>query len=184
MSLTQSRPECGDSTRPTQHASGPITGGAPPDCDWCERHPDRPCPACAARRRRAVRLVTGGGLSVAEAAREMGVSAARVERMLEADADRRRVSEFAGSDVSTEVLRQLLVDRRRHEPGLTVAALARRMGTSQVQVERWLGLRATAPKTDRRGRTYPARLLERVGVETAGRFARALGYAPCEVDRC
>jgi DNA-binding transcriptional regulator YiaG len=114
----------------------------------------------------------------------MGVSVARVERMLEADADRRQLSEFTGSDVSTEVLRQLLIDRRRREPGLTVAALARRMGTSQVQVERWLGLRATAPKTDRRGHTYPPRRLERVGVETAGRFARALGYAPCEVDGC
>jgi hypothetical protein len=121
---------------------------------------------------------------VSEAAREMRVSVARVERLLECDADRRCISEFAGSDVSTEVLRQLLVDRRRREPGLTIAALARRMGSSQVQVERWLGLRATAPKTDRRGRTYPARLLERVSVETAGRLARALGYAPCEVNGC
>src|SRR5215210_1946038 len=97
----------------TQHASGPITGGAPSDCDWCERHPDRPCPACAARRRRAVRLVASVGLSVPEAACEMGVSVARVERLLEADADRRRVGAFAGSDVSTELLRQLLVERQR-----------------------------------------------------------------------
>jgi hypothetical protein len=114
----------------------------------------------------------------------MRVSVARVERLLEADADRRCVNEFVGSEVSTEVLRQLLGERRRREPGLTIAALARRMGSSQVQVERWLGLRATAAKTDRRGRSYPPRLLERVGVETAGRFARALGYAPCEVEGC
>jgi hypothetical protein len=114
----------------------------------------------------------------------MRVSVARVERLLECHADRRYISEFAGSDVSTEVLRQLLVDRRRREPGLTIAALARRMGNSQVQVERWLGLGAPAPKTDGGGRTYPPRLLERVGVETAGRLARALGYAPCEVDGC
>jgi hypothetical protein len=121
---------------------------------------------------------------VPEIAREMRVPVARVERLLEADADRRCVAGFVGSEVSTELLRQLLVECRRREPGLTVAAVAWRMGTSQVQVERWLGLRATAPKTDRRGRTYPARLLERVGVEPAGRLARALGYAPCELEGC
>jgi hypothetical protein len=121
---------------------------------------------------------------VSEAARELRLSVARVERLLEADADRRCVGALVQADVGTVLLRRLLVDRQRHEPTLTVAEVARRVGTSQVQVERWLGLRATAPKTDRRGRTYPARLLERVSVETAGRLARALGYAPCEVDGC
>ena len=114
----------------------------------------------------------------------MRLSVARVERLLEADADRRCVGALVQADVGTVLLRRLLVDRQRHEPTLTIAELARRMGTSQVQVERWLGLRATAPKTDRRGRTYPPRVLERVSVETAGRLARALGYAPCEVDGC
>ena len=85
----------------------------------------------------------------------MRLSVARVERLLEADADRRCVGALVQAELATALLRQLLVDRQRHEPTLTVAELARRMGTSQVQVERWLGLRATAPKTDRRGRTYP-----------------------------
>jgi hypothetical protein len=114
----------------------------------------------------------------------MRLSVARVERLLEADADRRCVGALVQADVGTMLLRRLLVDRQQHEPMLTTAELARRMGSSQAQVERWLGLRTTAPKTDRHGRTYPPRLLERVSVETAGRLVRALGYAPCEVDGC
>ena len=35
-------------------------------CEWCERHPDRACPACAARRRRAVRLVKEAGFPIRE----------------------------------------------------------------------------------------------------------------------
>src|SRR4051812_5470608 len=150
-------------------------------CARCERYPDRSCAVCAARRRRAVGLVMVEGLSVGEAARRMRLSIACVERLLEADADRRRVGALVQDEVATALLRELLADRRRREPTLTMAELARRMGSSQAQVERWLGLRATAPKTDRRGRTYPGRLRERVSVEVGGRLARAMGYAPCEV---
>src|SRR4051812_22086297 len=160
--------------------AGPTLAG----CEWCERYPDRSCPACAARRRRAVRLVAVEGRSVAEAAHEMRLPVARVERLLEAEADRQRLRALVQGEVATELLRELLRDRQRREPTLTMAELARRTGSSQVQVERWLGRRDTAPKTDRRGRTYPGRVLERVGVETAGRLVRAMGYAPCEVEGC
>ena len=101
-------------------------------CEWCEGHPDRSCPACAARRRRAVRLVSVEGLSVGEAARQMRLSVARVVRLLEADADRRCVGALVQADVATALLRRLLLDRQRHEPALTVAELARRLGSSQV----------------------------------------------------
>ena len=121
---------------------------------------------------------------MAEAAAEMRISVARVERLLEAEADRQCLRALVQGDVGTALLRELFRDRQRREPTLTVAELARRTGSSQVQVERWLGRRETAPKTDRRGRTYPGRVLERVNVETAGRLARAMGYAPCEVEGC
>ena len=153
-------------------------------CEWCERHPDGACRACAARRRRAVRLVIEGGVAVTEAARRMGQSVARVERLLEEDADRRMVEAFAQREIENALLRELLARRQRHDPAVTAAEIARRLGTSQVQVERWLGLRATAPKTTRSGRTYPGRMLCRIGVETAGRLVRAMGYAPCEIDGC
>jgi AraC-like DNA-binding protein len=152
-------------------------------CDWCERHPDRACPACAARRRRAVRLVERG-LSVALIAELMGVQTALVERLLDDEADRAALATLRRDHVENAPLRRLFRERQRHDPSLTVSELARRVGSSPIQVERWLGLRQTAAKTDRRGRCYPPRTLTEINVETAGRLARALGYAPCEIDGC
>ena len=115
MSLTESRPVCEAQTARREGRQDRLPQRLQPGCEWCERHPDRSCPACAARRRRAVRLVSSGGLSMSEAAREMRVSLARVERLLEADADRRCISEFAGRGEHGAAA-QLLVDRRRREP--------------------------------------------------------------------
>jgi hypothetical protein len=153
-------------------------------CEWCERHPDRPCPACNARRRRAVRLVEGSGFQIVDAASQMGLPPGRVERLLEEEADRRSLAQFRQSHVENTPLRRRFRQRQLVEPTLTVSELARRVGTSPIQVERWLGLRPTAPKTDRYGRTYPARMLTSIGVENAGRLARAMGYAPCEIEGC
>jgi transposase-like protein len=153
-------------------------------CDWCEHHPNRPCPACNARRRRAVRLVEDRGLSVTETATQMGLPVRRVERLLEEEADRRTVIRFRQDHVENAALRQRFLKLRLHDPALTAAEIARRIGTSPIQVERWLGLRPTAPKTDPSGRSYPGRLLTTIGVENAGQLARAMGYAPCELEGC
>src|SRR3954467_13194790 len=91
-------------------------GPALVSCEWCERYPDRSCPACAARRRRAVRVVAVEGRSVAEAAREMRLSVARVERLLEAEADRQCVRALVQGEVGTALLRELLRDRQRRDP--------------------------------------------------------------------
>jgi hypothetical protein len=153
-------------------------------CERCAEHPNAPCPACAARRRRAVRLVNDRGLSVADAARRMGLPATRVERLLEEDADRRALAALRLSQVSNAPLRQRFRERQRAAPPLTASELARRLNTSPIQVQRWLGLAATAPKTDRHGQTYPPRILTSIHVETAGRLARAMGYLPCEFEGC
>lgn len=157
---------------------------AGPVCDWCEQHPNRPCPACNARRRRAVRLIEGRGLSPSETAEKMGLTVRRVQRLLEEEADRRTVVQFRQDHVANAALRQRFLERKLHDPALTTAEIARRVGTSPIEVERWLGLRPTAPKIDRRGRSYPARVITTISVENAGRLARALGYAPCELDGC
>jgi hypothetical protein len=153
-------------------------------CEWCEEHPNRPCPACNARRRRAVRLVEERGLSVIETAKQMGLPVGRVERLLEEEADRRTVVQFRQDHVENAPLRQRFLQRRLFDPALTAAEVAHRVGTSPIQVERWLGLRPTAPKVNRNGRTYPGRVLTTISVENAGRLARAMGYAPCELDGC
>jgi transposase-like protein len=153
-------------------------------CEWCDEHPNRPCPACNARRRRAVRLVEGAGLSVAEAAKQMRLPMGRVERLLEEEADRRSVAQFRQTHVDNASLRQRLRERQCIDPTLTIAELARRVGSSPIQVERWLGLRPTAPKTTRQGRTYPGRILRTISVENAGRLARGMGYAPRDIDGC
>ena len=154
-------------------------------CEWCVEHPSRPCPACNARRRRAVRLVEGDGLPIDEAARQMRLPVPRVERLLEEEADRRTLARVP-PDARRERAAARAVPRAAAAPTrrLTAAELGRRVGTSAIQVERWLGLQPTAPKTDGRGRTYPGRILTTISVENAGRLARAMGYAPCEIDGC
>jgi hypothetical protein len=153
-------------------------------CQWCIEHPSRPCPACNARRRRAVGLVEGNGLSVSEAAQEMRLPVTRVERLLEVEADRRALAQFRQTHVANAPLRKRFLARRGSDSSFTVAVVARHLGTSPIQIERWLGLRPTASKTDNRGRTYPGRILTTISVENAGRLARAMGYAPCEVEGC
>src|SRR4051794_41702650 len=93
---------CGGTSRSTtRHPRGAASGRLtmlgemvvgervdPAGCDWCLRNPNRPCPACNARRRRAVRLVEGDGLSLEQIAARMGLPVGRVERLLEEEADR------------------------------------------------------------------------------------------------
>src|SRR4051794_5687037 len=93
-------------------------------CEWCVEHPSRPCPACNARRRRAVRLVEGNGLPIDEAARQMRLPVARVERLLEEEADRRILAGLRLTHVDNAPLRKKFLARRRLDPSLTVAELA------------------------------------------------------------
>ncbi|HWK25192.1 MAG TPA: hypothetical protein VNS09_01435 [Solirubrobacter sp.] len=133
---------------------------------------------------RAVRLVTQDGLSIAEAAFRLQLSTSRVERLLEQHTDRELVTRYVLDEVSNDPLRRLLDAARRVDHDLTTAELARRLGSSQAQVERWLGIRETAAKTDSAGRTYAPKLVEQISVDVAGRLARAMGVAPCEVEGC
>ncbi len=153
-------------------------------CASCDAEPDKPCPGCTSRRRRIVRLVEQEKFCISDVAAATGLPVARVERLLEEERDRRDVAAFERSRIENVAVRALFETRRQVDPCLTVAELARRVGRSQVQVERWLGMRATAPKTTRDGRTYPARTLERISVDVAGRLVRAIGYAPCELEGC
>jgi hypothetical protein len=131
-----------------------------------------------------VRLVEQHGLTLRQAAEALALPAGRVERLLEEEADRLALSTLSVDRVPNAPLRDRLARLRSRDPELTVSELARRVGTSPIQVQRWLGIKPTAPKTDRRGRRYPGRLLESVDVDVAGRIARAMGLAPHEIDGC
>src|SRR4051812_14668279 len=120
-------------------------------CERCAGRPDEACRACNARRRHAVRLTEGLGLSVTETAARLDLPVARVERLLEEEADRRSLAAFRSSRVDNALLRERFRRRRRADLTLTSSELARRVGSSPIQVERWLGLTPTAAKTDRRG---------------------------------
>jgi hypothetical protein len=75
----------------------------------------------------------------------MGLTVGRVERLLEEEADRRVLAQLRRTHVDNAPLLALYRRRRRVDPGLTVSELGRRVGSSTIQVERWLGLRPTAP---------------------------------------
>ena len=155
------------------------------ECGSCDRHPNRACPSCTARRRHAVRLVEEQGLPVSEAAERLGLSVGRVERLLEEEADRRAVSALRQDRVPNAQLRERLADRQRLEPSLTISEIARRLDThADPGAALASDSSPTAAKTDRRGRRYAGRVLSTISVETAGRIARAMGYAPCEIDGC
>src|SRR4051812_40256991 len=109
-------------------------------CGWCERHPDRACPACASRRRRAVRLVDKRGLTVIAAAHVMGLTVAFAQRLLDDETDRRTLTALRRDQVENARLRRLFFERQRQDPSLTASELARRVDSSPIQVERWLGL--------------------------------------------
>jgi len=153
-------------------------------CEQCERWPERRCAACAVRRTHAVRLVEECGLSVPDAAARLRLPVPRVERLLEEEADRRDLKAYVLDEVSNAPLRALVAEEQRADPLLTLAELARRVESSQPQVERWLGLRETTPKKTRAGQLYPPRVAERLSVDVAGRLARAIGLAPCELEGC
>ena len=114
----------------------------------------------------------------------MSLPPARVRRLLADEEDRRALEALRRDRVPNAPLARLFAQARLRDPELTVSELARRLGSSPIQVERWLGRRATAAKTDRHGRHYPARTLTEIDVGTAGRIARALGLAPREMEGC
>ena len=103
----------------------------------------------------------------------MALPVARVERLLEEHADRLELEQFAGSHVETTRVRELIMQRRRRDPTLSLRELARRLNTRPAQLERWLGPECGSE-------TAPLR----IRVDVAGRIVRAAGLAPCEFEGC
>ena len=150
-------------------------------CHWCAEHPNGSCLACAHRRRKVVRL-RERDMSVEAIAADMGISVARVERLIEKEMDRRDLAQYSCDEIPVERVQRLFEDRCEQDPTFSIAELARRANyQDRIQVSRILGYQPTSDSTTN-GKLYPGRLLATISVEHAGRIVRALGYAPTEVQ--
>ena len=116
-------------------------------------------------------------------AADMGISVARVERLIEKEMDHRDLAQYGGCDeIPVQRIQRLFEDRCEQDPTFSIAELARRANyQDRIQVSRILGYQPTSDSTTN-GKLYPGRLLETISVEHAGRIVRALGYAPTEVQ--
>jgi hypothetical protein len=112
---------------------------------------------------------------------DMGISVARVERLIEKEMDHRDLAQYGCDEIPVERIQKLFEDRCEQDPTFSIAELARLAEyQDRIQVSRILGYLPTSDSTTN-GKRYPGRLLETISVDHAGRIVRALGYAPAEV---
>jgi hypothetical protein len=150
-------------------------------CDWCATHGPDGCPSCVVRARKAVRL-RAKGWTPAQTAADMGISVARVERLLEQHDDREELKALACNEIPNERVRQLFERRKREDSTFTIARLADLAGFScSSHVERDLGYMPTSPTTTK-GRYYPGKIKTTIRVKNASRLVLAMGYVPAEVE--
>ena len=128
------------------------------------------CRACAQLRRRAWMLVRAQGLAVEQAAAQMKLTVAQTRRFVALHDDWLELESLKQNTVSAQAVLAVLYAEQRRDPGLTRAEIARRMGRTQSQLDRMLGLASAKRSAD------PAR--RRVNVASASALMRALGRAP------
>jgi hypothetical protein len=140
------------------------------------------CPACTQRRRAVMRRVEQGA-GVEAIAAELGISVARVERLIEQDADRRELEAARVSCVPNEELRKAFKRWQAIDPAHSAAELARRSGLSgSSHVERELGLMKTTD-SEKNGVVYRGRVKTTISVSNAEKLLKGLGYDPNIIER-
>ena len=162
-----------DKTRSPRTVSGGASR-APRICPVCDGMGT--CRGCAQRRKHAWTLVKGRGMSVAEAARRMKLSRRQVLRFVALHQDWLELRTYKRDSVLAETALALFRAEQRRQPGLTRAEVAHRMGKTQNQLDRMLGLAST------KGSAQPSK--RRISIPEASELARALGRAPHELDGC
>jgi hypothetical protein len=169
-------------------------------------------PGCPDARRLAARLVAlieRDGLSVAAAARSLGMEVAlagllvrlvaierecaqtELEERLEeiqqmcpgedwwSYSDRQLALIFSGEAIPNRIVREL-VQAWQQRTGRPTARLAEELGITPEALRRSLGL-AWIPTRRKHGRRYQPRRQKTITVEAAGRIVRAIGIPACEV---
>ena len=128
-----------------------------------------------------MRLLEVERMSVQAIATNMRLSVKRVQRFIEEEADYRELARLRCDEVPVERIRQLVEEREAWDSDFTLSKLGELAGfTSRIELRRVLGYSATAASS-KNGKRYPGRFYTTIGVGTAGRIVRALGYSPSEI---
>jgi hypothetical protein len=115
------------------------------------------------------------GWSVGEVASKMRLTIPRTERYIEEEEVARDLLGHRCDQVPVAVVRALYEQRCEEDPSLNQSKLAREARLDRSDLLRALGLAKTAP-TIRKGRRQPGEIQTEVGVETAAKIVRALGF--------
>ena len=151
-------------------------------CRRCAEYPDRRCPACVQRRRRAMQLLEEGR-SIEQIAAAMRLTVPRAERYIEEEEQARDLSHHHCDQVPAARIRELYDQRRDEDPTLSMARIARAAKLDRGAVSAALGAAAVAHDGDHSDRAPEGPEDHTlVGVEVAARIVQALGFAPHEVD--
>lgn len=150
-------------------------------CRRCAEYPDRRCPACVQRRRRAMQLLEEGR-SIEQIAAAMRLTVPRAERYIEEEELARDLSHHRCDQVPAARIRELYDQRREEDPTLSMARIARAAKLDRGAVSAALGAAVAhdGDHSDHAPKGPEDHTL--VGVEVAARIVQALGFAPHEVD--
>jgi hypothetical protein len=143
-------------------------------CRRCAEYPDRRCPACAQRRRRAMQLLEAG-VPVGEIAGKLRLSIPRTKRYIEEEELARDLSRHQCDHIPVAQIRALFEQRRKEDPGLTKSWLAREAKLDRTDLLRALGLAKTEARI-RNGQRQEGEYQTEVNVEIAARIVLALGF--------
>jgi len=151
-------------------------------CRRCAEYPDRRCPACVQRRRRAMQLLEEGR-SIEQIAATMRLTVPRAERYIEEEEQARDLSHHHCDQIPAERIRTLYDQRRDEDPTLSIARIARAAKLDRAAVSAALTAAAVTHDDDHTNRAPDGPENHTlVGVEVAARIVQALGFAPHEVD--
>jgi hypothetical protein len=150
-------------------------------CRRCAEYPDRRCPACVQRRRRAMQLLEEDR-SIEQIAAAMRLTVPRAERYIEEEEQARDLSHHHCDQIPAERIRTLYDQRRDEDPTLSIAKIARAAKLDRAAVS--AALAAAVIHDDDHTNRAPEGPKDHtlVGVEVAARIVQALGFAPHEVD--
>ena len=151
-------------------------------CRRCAEYPDRRCPACVQRRRRAMQLLEEGR-SIEQIAASMRLTVPRAERYIEEEELARDLAHHRCDQIPAARIRKLYDQRRDEDPTLSMARIARTAKLDRGAISAALGPADVTHDDDHTSRAPEGSEDHTlVGVEVAARIVQALGFAPHEVD--